>query len=48
MRSEQAEEALLLGIETDISCAHDSQMPRPKILDRSSVEILVDDRGTDV
>ena len=34
--------------QADISRAHDTQMPRSEILDRSPVEILVDHRRADV
>src|SRR5438270_13218012 len=37
---------MLFQIEPDISSAYDTQMSGPEILDRSPVEILVDDGGT--
>jgi hypothetical protein len=48
MRTEQAQQRLFLAVESDITGADDTQMPRPKILDRSPVEILVDDRRADI
>src|SRR5918994_5354254 len=41
-RAEQTEERVFFRIETDIARLHDAQMPRTKVIDRSSVEILLD------
>jgi hypothetical protein len=46
--SQQAEQRLLLKIEPHVTGAHYAQMTRPEILDRSAVEILLDDGGADV
>src|SRR5215218_1314868 len=47
-RAQQADQRLLLLVELRIARAHDAQMWWPEIVDRSPVEILLDDRGTDV
>src|SRR3954451_21319847 len=47
-RSEKAQCGLLFGIEAEIAGADDPQMPRPEIVDRPSVEILLDDGWADV
>src|SRR5690349_24029365 len=46
--TQQAQCRLLFDVETDISRADDPQMARPEILDRSPVEILLDDRRAHV
>src|SRR4029453_4188150 len=42
------QQRLLFLIETDIARAEHAQMPRPEILDRSSVEVLLDHGRTNV
>src|SRR5262249_30098786 len=44
-RSEQTQRRRFLRIELDVVCAHDAQMSFPEIVDRSPVEILLDDSG---
>jgi len=46
--TEQAEQRLLLLVETDIPRADDPQMPRPEMLDSPPFEIRLDDRGAHV
>src|SRR4051812_48870808 len=47
-RSQQAQCRLLFRVETEITGADDAQMPGPEIVDRSPVEILLDDCRADV
>src|SRR2546429_7717626 len=47
-RTQQADKRLLLGIQTRLARPDDAQMARPEIIDRSPVQILLDDGGTDV
>src|SRR5207237_10166424 len=47
-RAEQAENSLLLDLEAAVARADDAQMARPEILDRTSVEVLLDDSRADV
>jgi hypothetical protein len=47
-RTQQADKCLFLGIQTRLARPDDAQMARPEIIDRSPVQILLDDGGTDV
>jgi len=39
---------LFFTVETGVPSADDAQMPRPKVVDRTTVDILLDDRRADV
>jgi hypothetical protein len=47
-RTQQCEECTLLLIEAAIACTDDTQMPGTKVVDRSTVEILLDDGGAHI
>jgi hypothetical protein len=48
IRPKQRENRLLFRVEADISRADDAQMTWPKVINRSSVEILLDDSRADM
>src|SRR5690348_1413603 len=47
-RAEQAQGRFFLGIEVDIPRADHAEPPGTEVLDRSSVQVLLDDGRTDV
>jgi hypothetical protein len=47
-RAQEADDSLFFQVQTDLARTDDAQMPWPEIVDRSTVEILLDDGRADV